>query len=70
MEGSMKFQPDSVEEYRAHVYQDGWHRGYAAGFACAAIAALVAIFVLLAYGAFDKPISQPQMKGTKNEKAR
>jgi hypothetical protein len=56
MEGSMKFQPDSVEEYRAHVYQDGWHRGFAAGFACAAVVALGVVFCLLAYGTFDKPV--------------
>ena len=52
----MKFQPDSVEEYRAHVYEDGWHRGFAAGFACAAVVALGVVFVLLAYGTFDKPV--------------
>jgi len=59
MEGSMKFQPDSVEEYRAHVYQDGWHRGWAAGFATASVVSLGVVFVLLAFDTFDKPISQP-----------
>ena len=55
----MKLQPDSVEDYRAHVYQDAWHRGFAAGFSCAAVVALVTVFCMLAYGTFDKPASQP-----------
>ena len=55
----MKLQPDSVEEYRAHVYQDAWHRGFAAGFSCAAVVALAVVFVLLAFDTFDKPASQP-----------
>ena len=59
MEGGMKFQHDSVEEYRAHVYQDGWHRGFAAGIACASVVSLVVVFVLLAFGTFDKPAPQP-----------
>ena len=53
-----------------HVYQDGWHRGFAAGVACASVVAMAVVFVLLAFDTFDKPILQPQMKGTKNEKAR
>ena len=52
------------------TYDAGWHRGFAAGFSCAAVVALAVVFVLLAFDTFDKPISQPPMKGTKNEKAR
>ena len=60
---------NSVDEYE-QAHSTGWHRGFAAGFACAAVVAVATVFCLLAYGTFDKPIPQPQMKGTKNEKAR
>ena len=33
-----------------------WHRGFAAGFACASVVALATVFCLLAYGTFAKPI--------------
>ena len=52
------------------TYDAGWHRGFAAGVACAFVVALAVVFVLLAFDTFDKPIPQLQMKGTKNEKAR
>lgn len=46
------------------TYNAGWHRGFAAGFACAAVVALVTVFCMLAYGTFDKPV-QTQIKGKK-----
>ena len=55
----MKIDQDLVEDYRAHVYQDAWHRGFAAGCASASVVALVVVFCLLAYGTFDKPSTQP-----------
>ena len=61
----MKLEQDSVEDYRAHVYQDAWHRGFAAGFACAAVVALATVFCMLAYGTFDKPVQTSQIKGKK-----
>jgi hypothetical protein len=50
MEGSMN---------ERWTYEAGWHRGFAAGFACAAVVALATVFCLLAYGTFDKPAPQP-----------
>ena len=41
------------------TYDAGWHRGFAAGVACAAVVALAVVFVLLAFDTFDKPIPQP-----------
>ena len=41
------------------TYDAGWHRGFAAGFSCAAVVSLAVVFVLLAFDTFDKPISQP-----------
>lgn len=40
------------------TYNAGWHRGFAAGFACAAVVALATVFCMLAYGTFDKPVAQ------------
>ena len=47
------------------TYDAGWHRGFAAGFACAAVVAMGCIFVLLAFDTFDKPIQGTQIKGKK-----
>ena len=33
-----------------------WHRGFAAGIACASVVSLVVVFCLLAFDTFDKPI--------------
>ena len=38
------------------TYDAGWHRGFAAGFSCAAVVSLAVVFVLLAFDTFDKPI--------------
>lgn len=57
--------PDPVESYHDHAYQNGWHRGYAAGFATAAFVAMGCIFVLLAFDTFDKPVQGTQIKGKK-----
>lgn len=47
------------------TYDAGWHRGFAAGFACAAVVALATVFCMLAYGTFDKPVQTSQIKGKK-----
>jgi len=49
---------NSIDEYE-QAHSAGWHRGFAAGFACAAVVALATVFCLLAYGTFDKPAPQP-----------
>lgn len=49
MEGSMKLQPDSVEEYRANVYEAAYHYGWSCGFATAAATSLI---VLILYGMY------------------
>jgi hypothetical protein len=36
------------------TYDAGWRRGFAVGFACAAVVALATVFCLLAFGSFDK----------------
>jgi len=36
-----------------------WHRGFAAGVACASVVSLGVVFVLLAFDTFDKPAPQP-----------
>jgi hypothetical protein len=55
-EGSVNI--NSIDEYE-QAHSTGWHRGFAAGFACAAVVALATVFCLLAYGTFDKPAPQP-----------
>lgn len=45
----MKLQPDSVEEYRAHVYEAAYHYGWSCGFATAAVTSLI---VLILYGVY------------------
>jgi len=56
---------DPVKAYHDHAYQNGWHRGFAAGFTTAAVVAMCCIFVLLAFDTFDKPVQGTQIKGKK-----
>ena len=49
---------NSIDDYE-QVHSTGWHRGFAAGFASAAVVSLVTVFCLLAFDTFDKPASQP-----------
>ena len=50
------------------TYQAGWHRGFAAGFACAAVVSLGVVFVLLAFDTFDKPVQTTQVNKFKDKK--
>ena len=50
---------EAVEAFRKNTYDAGWHRGWAAGFASAAIVSLVVVFIVLVFDSFDKSISQP-----------
>ena len=46
---------NSADEYE-QAHSAGWHRGFAAGLACALVVSLGVVFCLLAYGTFDKPV--------------
>jgi hypothetical protein len=45
----MKLEQDSVEDYRANVYEAAYHYGWSCGFATAAVTSLI---VLILYGVY------------------